>query len=165
MGEELKELINKRDTILTEILRLKREQKRLLKEHYGKSEEYYATEDALFMLREDLEDITKKMVEVLEKTLSEKSMLCFKFNNLRQVRNYLMLLKIKPEAPLKPARGYYIIRLWKRDKQIRESLELEEIKEGEILGEDLVEVYYKDRRRLRKILKFIARNKLSLREL
>jgi hypothetical protein len=165
MGEELKELINKRDTILTEILRLKREQKRLLKLMCGKSEEYYVIEDALFMLREDLEDITKKMVEVLEK-LSEKAMLCFKFNNLRQVRNYLMLLKIKPEAPLKPARGYYIIRLWKRDKQIRESLEREEItEEGKILGEDLLVVYYKDRRRLRKILKFIARNKLSLREL
>jgi hypothetical protein len=103
----------------------------------------------------------------LEKMLSEREMLCFKFNNLRQVVNYLKLSKIKLETPLKqPARGYYIIRLWKRDKQIKESLEREEItEEGKVLGEDLLEVYYKDKRRLRKVLKFIAKNKLSLREL
>jgi hypothetical protein len=61
MRESLEELIKRRNAILAEIARLRREQKRILKLAHGKSEEYYMIEDTILMLREDLEDIAKKM--------------------------------------------------------------------------------------------------------
>jgi hypothetical protein len=103
-------------------------------------------------------------VASLEKMLSERGMLCFRFGKKMQVLSYLRLSKIEPEAGLKmPIRGYYAIMIWLYRDQIREVLVLNEItEEGQLLGEDLLEFCYgKNSRRLRKVLSFIVKNKLS----